>query len=264
MRSNHVVIAGRPGSGKTAMAVQIALNISRRMPVLYFSLEMSNMEIALRAMSSLAFQGFDAPQLPYQVLRDPTQLTDQQMRMFIEAERDLRGYGLIVDQTSGLSIEQIAMRSKMVSARLALQGKKLGAVVIDHIGLVKAPRQIQSRVHQIEHITNGAKTLGKEVDAPVFSLAQLSRGVEMRDDKRPQLADLHDSGAIEQDADFVIGCYRDEYYVAKGIWKPRFDGDTAAGPNTFEARILKNRHGGENAVLLWADMPHNIITDEQR
>jgi len=65
MRSNHVVIAGRPGSGKTAMAVQIALNISRRMPVLYFSLEMSNMEIALRAMSSLAFQGFDAPQLPY-------------------------------------------------------------------------------------------------------------------------------------------------------------------------------------------------------
>lgn len=263
-RGNHVVIAGRPGSGKTALAVQIAMNIARRQPVLYFSLEMTNEEIAQRAMSNLAYAGPERTQLPYQVMRDPTQMSDDQMRAFMEAEQALRGIGLVVDQTSGLAIEQIVMRTKMMAARLNLQGKKLGAVLIDHIGLVKAPKNIQSRVHQIEHITNAAKDLAKSVEAPVFSLAQLNRTVEQRDDKRPQLADLRDSGSIEQDADFVIGVYREDYYIQKGMWKARHDGDVPAGPHDLEARILKNRHGGEAPVLLWCDMPHNVIGDLHR
>jgi replicative DNA helicase len=264
MRGNHIVIAGRPGMAKTGLAVQIAMNIARRHPVLYFSMEMSNMEISHRAMSNLAYRGFDGVQLPYQVMRDPTQLSNEQMLAWIEAEEVLRPYGLQVDETAALSIEQIAMRSKLVSSRLQLQGKKLGGIFIDHLGLVKPPRNIASRVHQIEHITNGAKQLAKDVDAPVFSLAQLSRAVEQRDDKRPQLADLRDSGSIEQDADFVIGVYREDYYVQKGMWKPVREGEMHAGPNDLEARILKNRHGGEANVLLWCDMPHNVIGDLHR
>ena len=138
-------------------------------------------------------------------------------------------------------------------------------IVVDHMGLVKTPRHLKERVDQITFISGGLKQLAKNIDCPVIALSQLSRQVEYRDDKRPQLSDLRDSGSIEQDADSVLGVYREDYYVQKGMWKPpKGDEDIPpAPPYELEVRVLKNRHGSEGTVKLWCDMAHNVIQDMQ-
>ncbi len=259
-RGNLVIVAGRPGQGKSALSLQMALNISRSQPVLYLSLEMTNDEFAQRALSSLAFDYRKHP-LPYSALRDPSGFGNDELRRLSEAEAALRSYGLLLHDEPGVSIEQVALRISMVASRLAVQGKKLGAVFVDHLGLIRRPRHIHSTVHQIEAITNGLKEMAKRIDAPIFALSQLNRAVENRDDKRPQLSDLRDSGSIEQDADAVIGVYRDAYYADRGMWVASENKPAPAGHDTMEAIVLKNRHGTSGTAVLWVDMGHNVIAE---
>ena len=262
---NLVIIAGRPGMAKTGLAVQIAMNISKQMPVLYTSLEMSNDEISMRAMSNVAFISGRKIAMPYKDIREARNLSEIQVEEMVEAERDLRSYGLACHDQDGMTMEQIGFRAKMMASRLRVQGKRLGALVVDHMGLVKTPRHLKERVDQITFISGGLKQLAKNIDCPVIALSQLSRQVEYRDDKRPQLSDLRDSGSIEQDADSVLGVYREDYYVQKGMWKPpKGDEDIPpAPPYELEVRVLKNRHGSEGTVKLWCDMAHNVIQDMQ-
>lgn len=259
-RGNLVVIAGRPGQGKSALALQIALNISRAAPALYLSLEMTNDEFAQRALSSLAFDPHQTA-IGYSMLRDPRGLRNHDLRRLCDAEAKLRRHGLMLHDEPGVTIEQVALRASMVSSRLAVQGKKLSAIVVDHLGLIRRPKGIASTVHQIEAITNALKEMAKRLDVPVFALSQLNRGVEQRDDKRPQLSDLRDSGSIEQDADAVIGVYRDDYYATRGSWVETDQHPAPKGPDVLEAIVLKNRHGITGSVELWCDMAHNVIAE---
>lgn len=261
-RGNLVIIAGRPGQGKSALALQIALNISRSAPVLYLSLEMTNDEFAQRALSSLAYDAHQT-ELGYSMLRDPRGLKRHDLQRLADAERQLRGYGLMLHDEPGVTIEQVALRASMVASRLSVQGKALSAVVVDHLGLIRRPKGIASTVHQIEAITNALKEMAKRLNVPVFALSQLNRAVEQRDDKRPQLSDLRDSGSIEQDADAVIGVYRDDYYTNRNLWVATETQAAPKGPNVIEALVLKNRHGTTGPVELWCDMPHNIIAERQ-
>lgn len=261
-RGNLVIIAGRPGQGKSALALQIALNISRSAPVLYLSLEMTNDEFAQRALSSLAYDAHQT-ELGYSMLRDPRGLKRHDLQRLADAERQLREYGLMLHDEPGVTIEQVALRASMVASRLSVQGKALSAVVVDHLGLIRRPKGIASTVHQIEAITNALKEMAKRLNVPVFALSQLNRAVEQRDDKRPQLSDLRDSGSIEQDADAVIGVYRDDYYTNRNLWVATETQAAPKGPNVIEALVLKNRHGTTGPVELWCDMPHNIIAERQ-
>jgi replicative DNA helicase len=260
-RGNLVIVAGRPGQGKSALALQIAMNISRSAPVLYLSLEMTNDEFAQRALSSLAYHPSWKP-LGFAALRDPSHLSNEDLSRLANSEKRLRSHGLLLHDEPGVSIEQVALRISMTASRLSTQGKRLSAVVVDHLGLIRRPRHIASTVHQIEAITNGLKEMAKRIDAPIFALSQLNRAVEQRDDKRPQLSDLRDSGSIEQDADAVIGVYRDSYYAERGMWVATDVRPAPAGPNSMEAIVLKNRHGLSGAAHLFCDMAHNVIAGD--
>lgn len=204
------VIAGRPSMGKTAISLTIALNAARAgHAVMFFSLEMSAAQLAMRVYAQMT--GISMQQ-------QRGRLEPHQFSALARARSELMNTPLFIEDGSALTLPQ--MRT---AARKRKRRGGLSMIVIDYLGLAKPTDARLQKVHQIEEITTGLKALSKELDMPVVLLAQLSRGVEQREDKRPMLSDLRDSGAIEQDADAVMFVFREEYYLERDQPQPGHD-----------------------------------------
>lgn len=243
--SDLVVIAGRPGSGKTALATNIAFASARKgKKVAFFSLEMSGEQLAGRIISDVAGVSGDAIRKG-----DITPVEFGRMR---EAAQEIRNLGIYIDDGGGTSVAKINAR-----ARRLKRTQGLDLVVVDYLQLSKgSDKTSQNRVQEIGEITGGLKSLAKDCHVPVIALSQLSRQVETRDDKRPKLSDLRESGSIEQDADMVWFVYREAYYLGQAepkegtpehfTWQEEMD--RARG--VAEVIIGKQRHGPVGTVRL--------------
>ena len=214
-KSDLLILAGRPSMGKTSLATNIAYNIARAyrkgaLPdgsegaveggvVGFYSLEMSAEQLAARILS-------EAAEVPSEQIRRGD-MTEEEFRRFVEAAKALESCPLYIDDTPALPISQLAAR-----ARRLKRTHGLDLLIVDYLQLVRPASARESRVNEVSEITQGLKAIAKELDIPVLALSQLSRQVENRDDKRPQLADLRESGSIEQDADVVMFVFREEYY----------------------------------------------------
>ncbi|HLW26182.1 MAG TPA: replicative DNA helicase [Kiloniellales bacterium] len=218
-KSDLIILAGRPSMGKTALATNIAFNVakSRRLErgsdgqsfevsetVAFFSLEMSSEQLAGRILSEQSGVRSDA-------LRKGA-ITQEDFDRVFDAARELQSLRLFIDDTPAISIP--AMRTR---ARRLKRQHGLSLIVVDYLQLMSAPAGMKTdnRVQEVSEITRGLKAIAKELDVPVIALSQLSRQVEQREDKRPQLSDLRESGSIEQDADMVLFVYREQYYLER-------------------------------------------------
>jgi replicative DNA helicase len=217
-KSDLLILAGRPSMGKTSLATNIAFNIAKAYRrgrlsdggegavdggvVGFFSLEMSAEQLAARILS-------EAAEVPSEQIRRGD-MTEGEFRRFVEAAKALEACPLFIDDTPALPISQLAAR-----ARRLKRTHGLDCLIIDYLQLVRPATAKDSRVNEVSEITQGLKAIAKELNVPVIALSQLSRQVESREDKRPQLSDLRESGSIEQDADVVMFVFREEYYVER-------------------------------------------------
>ncbi len=258
--SDLVIVAGRPGMGKTALATNIAFNIAkayqfRTKPdgaaetvnggiVGFFSLEMSCEQLATRVIAE------QSGVASYKIRRGD--ITEHEFHRIAEAARDMQSIPFYIDQTGGISIAQLVARAR----RLKRQ-RGLDLLVVDYLQLLSGSKSKgENRVQELTEITTGLKALAKELAVPVVALSQLSRQVESRDDKRPQLSDLRESGSIEQDADVVMFVYREEYYLKNK--QPRegseehlaWVADMERVHGKAEVIIGKQRHGPTGTVEL--------------
>ncbi|MFU8880926.1 MAG: replicative DNA helicase [Rhodobacterales bacterium] len=214
-KSDLLILAGRPSMGKTSLATNIAFNVAKAykrgiLPdghegtveggvVGFYSLEMSAEQLAARILS-------EAAEVPSEQIRRGD-MTEVEFRRFVEAAKSLEACPLFIDDTPALPISQLAAR-----ARRLKRTHGLDVLIVDYLQLVRGAGKSENRVNEISEITMGLKAIAKELNIPVIALSQLSRQVENREDKRPQLSDLRESGSIEQDADVVMFVFREEYY----------------------------------------------------
>ncbi|MBM3487140.1 MAG: replicative DNA helicase [Alphaproteobacteria bacterium] len=208
-KSDLVILAGRPSMGKTALATNIAFNAARAAArdgggIGFFSLEMSAEQLATRILAEVT-------RVPSNKVRNG-ELNQREFDSLVQKSHELQHAKLFIDDTPALSVSALRTRARRLKRQHGLS-----LIVIDYLQLVHgtAPNRLENRVQEISEITRGLKTLAKELDVPVLALSQLSRAVENREDKRPQLADLRESGTIEQDADVVMFIFREEYYLAR-------------------------------------------------
>ncbi len=265
-RGELFVLAGRPGMGKTALAVCIANATAKAgEPTLMFSLEMGAVSLADRGLADVAYNR-DYP-IPYYSIANGT-LGDRDAQRVIEAARRRRDWPLLVDPAPGLTISQIAARARRAQQNLARKGQRLGPVIVDHMHLVAASKRYSGqRVNEVSEISAGLKALAKELNVPVLALAQLSRTVETRDDKRPTMSDLRDSGSIEQDADAIVFVYRDAYYLER---QTGLSGEQEASRqdrlidarDQIEVIIAKQRNGPTGTLKMFCDIGCNAVRDE--
>ena len=232
-RSDLILLAARPGMGKTSFALNIARNVSviGKKTVAFFSLEMTTEQLASRLLSSEALVGGTK-------LRTGRLSPDEWERL-IGAGDILKNAQMYLDDTPGITVPE--MKSKL--RRL----KRIDLVVIDYLQLMSTGRRDGNRVQEISELTRNLKILAKEINVPVICLSQLSRASEQRQDHRPQLSDLRDSGSIEQDADIVLFLYREGYYDRE---KGAETAQAAVDQNSGECIVAKNRHGETTTVKL--------------
>ncbi|MFR7871219.1 MAG: replicative DNA helicase [Fenollaria timonensis] len=230
-KSDLVLLAARPSMGKTALAVNLAVNAAKAgKKVAMFSLEMSKTQIGQRILASFA-------QMKLSSLFKG-ELEGQDLVNLITASNELSKYSLHIDDTAAISL--IELKAKL--RRLKME-EGLDLVVIDYLQLMTTGERIENRVQEISQISRGLKAIAKELDVPVLALSQLSRALEQRPDKRPKLSDLRESGAIEQDADIVMFLYRDYVYNKE-----------TENPNLAEVIVSKHRNGPIGVVnLIWKD-----------
>ncbi|HNJ48056.1 MAG TPA: replicative DNA helicase, partial [Novosphingobium sp.] len=266
--SDLIILAGRPGMGKTSLATNIAFNAAERLrrdladgiapektvgaAVAFFSLEMSADQLATRILAEQSGISSEALRMG--------RLSREDFQQLSYASQRLAELPLIIDDTPALSIAALRARARRMKRR-----HDIGLVIVDYLQLLQGTsRANDNRVNEISEISRGLKTLAKELSVPVIALSQLSRAVESRDDKRPMLSDLRESGSIEQDADMVWFVFREDYYVAAKEPKQPHDGDDA---KTHEAHakwaeemervhglaeliVAKQRHGATGKVRL--------------
>jgi len=246
-KSDLLILAGRPSMGKTSLATNIAFNIAKayrkgRRPdgsegavnggvVGFFSLEMSAEQLAARILS-------EAAEVPSDQIRRGD-MTEGEFRRFVDAAKALEACPLFIDDTAALPISQLAAR-----ARRLKRTHGLDVLIVDYLQLVRPATARDSRVNEVSEITQGLKAIAKELDIPVVALSQLSRQVENREDKRPQLSDLRESGSIEQDADVVMFVFREEYYKERE--KP---GDHELDKMAEWQAVMERVHGRAEVVI---------------
>jgi len=199
--SDFIIVAARPGMGKTSFCLNVAqyVGISRKIPVAIFSLEMSKDQLAQRMLCSEAKIDAERVRRGYLSERDWSELANAAGR--------LAGASIFIDDTPGISVLELRAKARRLKAE-----KNLGLVVIDYLQLMRGFGRAENRQQEISEISRSLKAMARELNVPVIAVSQLSRAVEQRSPKRPQLSDLRESGAIEQDADLVLLIYRDEYY----------------------------------------------------
>ena len=273
--SDLIILAGRPAMGKTSLATNIAFNIAEAYEpeiqpdgsskavnggiVGFFSLEMAAEQLATRIIA-------EQTEISSSKIRRG-EINDAEFEKLVGCSQMMHRIPLYIDQTGGISIAQLAARAR----RLKRQ-RGLDVLIIDYIQLMQGNKRTDNRVQEITEITTGLKALGKELNVPIIALSQLSRQVENRDDKRPQLSDLRESGSIEQDADVVLFVYRDEYYLQNR--EPEFGSTEHAEWQTkmefargkADVIIAKQRHGPTGTANL-AFQPEftrfsDLITDD--
>ena len=229
-RSDLIILAARPGMGKTSFALNIASYVSMKCKkkVAFFSLEMSREQLAARLLST---EGL----IPGTKLRTG-KLSDEEWLRLIEAGDVLSKAELYIDYSSNITVPEIKAKLK--------KQKGFDLVIIDYLQLMKPARANNNHVQEVSEITRDLKILAKEMNVPVITLSQLSRASEQRAEHKPQLSDLRDSGSIEQDADIVLFLYREDYYKDKSDQTPS---DTS---NHGECIVAKNRHGETRSVPL--------------
>ncbi|GAA5078996.1 replicative DNA helicase [Roseibacterium beibuensis] len=263
--SDLLILAGRPSMGKTSLATNIAYNVAKAWKqgqkedgshgtieggvVGFFSLEMSSAQLAQRILS-------EAAEIPSELIRKGD-LTEEEFQRYLRAAGELERCPLYIDDTPALPIGQVAARAR----RLKRSPQGLDLLVIDYLQLLRgSANNRDNRVNEISEITQGLKAIAKELNIPVIALSQLSRQVEQREDKRPQLSDLRESGSIEQDADVVMFVYRGEYYKERE--KPgeenleamtKWQQDMEQLHGKAEVIIGKQRHGPVGSVELSFD-----------
>ena len=276
-KSDLVILAGRPAMGKTALATNMGMAAARAWKasagkegggVIFFSLEMSAEQVALRLLGEhTGISSNDIRAGKFQA---------DDFTKFIEASQRLSNTPLFVDDTPALAIAAVRTRARRIQRTTG----NIGLIIVDYLQLLRGTaRRDDNRVLEISEITRGLKALAKELQVPVLALSQLSRNVENREDKRPQLADLRESGSIEQDADVVMFVYREEYYHAQSEPKRREnEGDDQFNSrhqrwmeqgekcrNIAQVIIGKNRHGPTGAVAVHFDGRFTRFSDlEQR
>ena len=249
-KSDLLIIAGRPSMGKTALATNIAFNAAkkiqndgRKSTIAFFSLEMSSEQLSTRILA-------EQSRIKSNDIRRG-KISEEQFDKFIEISKNISELPLYIDETPAISIAALSNRARRIKRLYGLD-----MVVVDYIQLMKASNFREGRVQEISEITQGLKALAKELSVPVLALSQLSRAVEHRDDKKPQLSDLRESGSIEQDADVVMFVYREAYYlqgkeprpatVEHAEWQAKMN-DVS---HLAEIIIGKQRHGPTGNVML--------------
>jgi replicative DNA helicase len=266
-RGEMFVLAGRPGMGKTALALCVArATAAAGEPTFFASLEMGDVSLSDRNLADVAFERHRP--IPYYDIANGT-LNDAQARRIIEAARLQREWPLQIDPAPGLTVSQIAARARRHKQTLERQGLRLGPVIVDHMHIVRpSNRYSGARVNEVGEISAALKGLAKELDVPVIALAQLSRALENRDDKRPTMADLRDSGSIEQDADAIIFVHREAYYLERSKGNTHEQEDRRIdrlidAKDQLEAIIAKQRNGPTGTVHLFCDIACNAVRDPE-
>ncbi len=249
-KSDLVIIAGRPSMGKTALATNIAFHAAKKIQdegkkssIAFFSLEMSSEQLSTRILA-------EQSRIKSNDIRRG-RISEEQFDKFIETSKNISELPLYIDETPAISIAALSNRARRIKRLYGLD-----MVVIDYIQLMRASNFKDGRVQEISEITQGLKALAKELSVPVLALSQLSRAVEQRDLKKPQLSDLRESGSIEQDADVVMFVYREAYYLEKqepraatvdhAEWQAKMN-EVA---NLAEIIIGKQRHGPTGNIML--------------
>jgi replicative DNA helicase len=278
--SDLIIIAGRPGMGKSALATNIGFNAARRYVrdledgiaaeksagggVAYFSLEMSADQLATRILAEQSGISSEALRMG--------KISQQDFRSLARAAAELESLPFYIDDTPGLTIAALRTRAR----RLKRQ-KGIGLIIVDYLQLLQGTgrNSNDNRVQEISEISRGLKTLAKELNVPVIAAAQLSRAVEQREDKRPQLSDLRESGSIEQDADIVMFIYREDYYVAARQPREAAEAEDPKGFMAFrewqeemdkvsglaEVIVAKQRHGATGKIRLRFDAKITRFSD---
>ena len=271
-KSDLVILAGRPGMGKTSLATNIAFNAADRLlrdiedgipksesvgaAVAFFSLEMSADQLATRILAEQAAISSEA-------LRMGKISRDEFTKLSFASQR-LSELPLYIDDTPALSIAALRTRARRLKRR-----HDIGLVVVDYLQLLQGTQRANdNRVNEISEISRGLKTLAKELDVPVIALSQLSRAVEQRDDKRPMLSDLRESGSIEQDADMVWFVFREDYYEAAKEPKPEDEAAYAVWKENMEriyglaeVIVAKQRHGSTGRIRMKFDAKITRFSD---
>ena len=249
-KSDLLIIAGRPSMGKTALATNIAFNAAkkiqddgRKSTIAFFSLEMSSEQLSTRILA-------EQSRIKSNDIRRG-RISEDQFDKFIETSKNISELPLYIDETPAISIAALSNRARRIKGLYGLD-----MVVVDYIQLMRAANFRDGRVQEISEITQGLKALAKELSVPVLALSQLSRAVESRDIKKPQLSDLRESGSIEQDADVVMFVYREAYYLEKLEPRPatvehaEWQSKMNEVSNLAEIIIGKQRHGPTGNIML--------------
>lgn len=286
-RGNLVVLAGRPGMGKSAFAASIAhqtaktespfVEDAKKTGVIIISLEMSDEEYGVRFVSDA--MRCDGASVPYSDaldgFSDPRYSDTQEdvMRSWLHKAREIESLPIsIADMAAQSPLPAILSEVRRRAAMLADAGSPVGLVVVDHLGLIALPNTRDNEASRVGFITAAMKGLAKRMECCVLLLSQLNRGVESREDKRPTLADLRNSGSIEQDADAVLFPFRPEYYIQKEEPSPESDpaahadwrGAMDQWRNLSEIRVAKNRSGPEGLATVRCDIACNNFSDYAR
>ena len=262
-KSDLVIIAGRPSMGKTALATNIAFNAAQKLQesgkkssVAFFSLEMSSEQLSTRILA-------EQSRIKSNDIRRG-RISEEQFDKFIETSKNISELPLFIDETPAISIAALSNRARRIK-----RIHNLDLIVIDYIQLMRAVNTKDGRVQEISEITQGLKALAKELSVPVLALSQLSRAVEQRDDKKPQLSDLRESGSIEQDADVVMFVYREAYYLERKQPRPatvehaEWQAKMNEVSNLAEIIIGKQRHGPTGNVMLEFEAMFTKFKDTQ-
>ena len=263
-QSDLIIIAGRPSMGKTALATNIAFNAAKKLQdekkesvIAFFSLEMSSEQLSTRILAE------QSRITSHNIRRG--KISDEEFEKFIETSKTISELPLYIDETPAISIAALSNRARRIKR---LHGLEM--IVVDYIQLMRASiNNKDGRVQEISEITQGLKAIAKELSVPVLALSQLSRAVEQRDQKNPMLADLRESGSIEQDADVVMFVYRESYYLEKQEPRPatvehaEWQAKMNEVSNLAEIIIGKQRHGPTGNIMLEFEAMFTKFKDTQ-
>ena len=263
-QSDLIIIAGRPSMGKTALATNIAFNAAQKLQdrakkssIAFFSLEMSSEQLSTRILA-------EQSRIKQNDIRRG-RISDEQFDKFIETSKNISELPLYIDETPAISIAAMSNRARRIKRKHGLD-----MIIVDYIQLMRGTfNNKDGRVQEISEITQGLKAIAKELSVPVVALSQLSRAVEQRDDKKPQLSDLRESGSIEQDADVVMFVYREAYYLERKEPRPatvehaEWQAKMNEVSNLAEIIIGKQRHGPTGNIMLEFEAMFTKFKDTQ-